>query len=64
MPTQDFERASVELLKQIVEQCRAIDSRQRSMEQRQIRMETRLCRFIQTDGKEEVLHPRSEPVRA
>ena len=50
----DFDTASVLLLQEAVE-------RLRTMEQRQIRMETRLCRFIQSEGKGEVLHPTPTP---
>lgn len=49
-----FDQASVQLLQNIVD-------RLDSLEQRSVRIETRLCRFIETDGKEEVLSPRPEP---
>lgn len=52
-----FDQASVQLLQNIVD-------RLDSLEQRSVRIETRLCRFIETDGKEEVLSPRPEPAAA
>ena len=60
-----FDQASVQLLQNIVDRLEQnIVGRLDSLEQRSVRIETRLCRFIETDGKEEVLSPRPEPTTA